>query len=244
MSMSDDAACPCPWCMSMPMLHVHVHTCQCPCCMFMSMEHVRVRAACLWPLCTSMFTSILHHQCFMLYDCVHAECNCRHCMSMSMLHVNVHAACPPHAASPSSCCMSMSMLHVHDHATCPWMSMSMPYSRHPNSLPVKRKKTIKTKKNNFICNLITRHMHDMICSSLSSWWSQGRLSRACLTVYSFLQLGPQNASWNRTKSSWGLSYSCPVVPWSFWEECQPSIVQLLPCCQPQRKSWLPEAFLQ
>ncbi len=61
-------------------------------------------------------------------------------------------------------------------------------------------------------------------SSWSSWWYQGRLWEACLTIHSILQLGPQDASWHMTKF-WGLSHSCLVVPWSFWEKCQTSTAQ-------------------
>jgi hypothetical protein len=80
------AACQCPCCMFMSMLHVHVHdACSYPCsmfyCMFMSRLHVHAAYSCFLSM-RHVHVSILH---------VPATCLC----CLFMLHD--HAACP--------CCM-------------------------------------------------------------------------------------------------------------------------------------------
>ncbi len=98
-------------CMSMLHIHVHVHAARpCPSCMsmsplmlhVMSILHVRVHAACPCPYaCPCPFCRSR----YMLYFHFHASCSCPGscCMPMLMLMLHAHAAW----------CMLMPILHVH-----------------------------------------------------------------------------------------------------------------------------------
>jgi hypothetical protein len=87
-----NAACPCPCCISITILYVHIYAqCPRPLCMAVSMLHVHVHVVGSSP------------------------CQCCMQTSMSVLRVCVHV----HAACPCPCCISMSMLHAHVHASCP-----------------------------------------------------------------------------------------------------------------------------
>ncbi len=74
---SENAACPCPCCMLMSMLHFYAHS-VCPhlCCMSVSMLHAQYTTCCV-PM-----------------SMVHAACPSPCCTSMFMLYVHVHAAWP------------------------------------------------------------------------------------------------------------------------------------------------------
>jgi hypothetical protein len=86
------AACPCLWCISMSMLHVHVSV------------HVNVRAASPCPYCMFM----------LMQGCMSVSSWSMSISSpfrMPMLQV-------PHDACPCQCCQSMSMLQVHSACPC------------------------------------------------------------------------------------------------------------------------------
>jgi hypothetical protein len=57
---NNPAACPCPCCMSMSILQVHVYAAsRCPCCKSMSILHFHFNAACLCLLATALGSRIL-----------------------------------------------------------------------------------------------------------------------------------------------------------------------------------------
>ncbi len=92
-----NAACHSTCCLSISMLHAHVHTefscpylwptCPCPCCKSMSMQD----------------------------DHFHSACPCPCCMSMSMLHLQVHAAWNRHLPGTWKCSMDIGMQHGRRH---------------------------------------------------------------------------------------------------------------------------------
>ncbi len=115
------ASCPCPCCMALYMLRVHVHAaCSSTSCMSLSLLHVHVGTALT---CTCIIDIEKPHkhvreQAAWSWTCSmdqYSTCCMSEfissCMSMSILHFHVHAACP------CPCCILKSMQHGLGHST-------------------------------------------------------------------------------------------------------------------------------